>query len=73
MESLPEEELSDLLDLSDGLLNQFEKFEELDEPTLPEEFPNRGSFHKPTLLEDPYKMFITICLVKGAEDVLSRE
>jgi amidase len=61
-----EQELVDLTELADGLLAQFDRLDELDEPSLPGEFPIRESVRRPTKEEDPYNIFITKCLVRGS-------
>ena len=62
-----DQELNDMLDLSDGLLNEFDRLDELIEPAPETEFPIRESIHRPSREEDPYNLFITKCLVRGAE------
>jgi len=66
LNNLPDDELSDLLELSDGLLAQFDRVDELLEPTPILQFPERYDIHRPTREEDPLNIFITKCLVKGA-------
>ena len=63
---LPNAELEDLLFLSDELQDQIDRIDEMAEPSLPVEFPDREGIHRPTRQEDPYNIFITKCLVKGA-------
>ncbi|MDA4129221.1 MAG: amidase family protein, partial [Thaumarchaeota archaeon] len=62
-----DEELRDLRELSDALLNDFDRLDELIEPALETEFPIRESIHRPSRKEDPLNLFITKCLVRGAE------
>lgn len=67
MPNLTNEELDNLVALSDGLLSQFDRLDELVAPEPPSEFPHREEIHRPTREEDPYNIFITKCLVKGAD------
>jgi len=64
---LPENELEDLLELSDGLLNQFDRLDELAIAAPETEFPIRENIHRPSIGEDPYNIFITKCFVHGSE------
>jgi amidase len=63
-----EQEIQDLFELSDGLLAVFDRLDELEEPSIPTEFPVRESIRRPSKEEDPYNIFITKCFVKGAEN-----
>jgi amidase len=62
-----EEELRDLQELSEGLLNDFDRLDELTEPVPETEFPIREAIRRPLREEDPYNLFITKCFVHGAE------
>jgi amidase len=56
-----------LLELSDELLSQFDRLDELVIPAPETEFPLRENIHRPTVEEDPYNIFITKCVVHGNE------
>ena len=65
--NLPDTEFRDLVELSNDLLSQFVRLDELVEPSIPSEFSFRELGHRPTPEEDPFNMFITKCFVKGAD------
>ena len=63
-----DEELNDLLELSDGLLNEFDRLDELVEPVPETEFPIREADSQTFKGRRPLNLFITKCIVHGSEN-----
>ncbi|MCH8022546.1 MAG: hypothetical protein IH932_02220, partial [Thaumarchaeota archaeon] len=63
---LSKEEVERFVISAEDILNHLDRLDDIPEKPLPVKYPQRDRGYRPNEDEDPYNIFITKCLVRGA-------